>query len=1296
MDLVRRARAWSSASTDTAFSFGSATSTTPLNEQISSRSYYEPKKKKNNNNNLELYWQRLALYFAEKVRNPPWRKAQVQHTTRTFHIIKNRTHKLEDPQTGKPFISNTIRTARYSFWDFLPRQLVAQFSKLANFYFLFVAAIQLVPSWSPTGQYTTLLPLAIFTSIAMAHEGYDDWRRSIADKQENNKTVKVLRIYHSHSAAEAESIDSSDSSGKWYSRMFNRTSKSANPEYPMTDKSTGDPVCVWQSVKWSELRVGDYVMVEKNEWIPADLILLHSSEEQGLCYLETAALDGETNHKSRQAVSYTNSILDSPADLASFEDPNLYQFDGYLQLPMRQTQIKSSFPLTINNILLRGTLLRNTAYVYGLVAFTGEETKIRLNSTMSHTKSPRIQGAINKAVIAMFCFLLGLSALFSALSIIWSRHNRNGAWYLHQTHQDEVGTVFQFIILFNTLIPISLYVTMEIVKFLQACFISWDQDMYHAETDTPAQAQTCTINEDLGQISFVFTDKTGTLTDNCMEFRKCSVGGFSYTHESDGGPLVAEPSTQGRKRNVQDLSDQKGHHHTPSSRFSRFDGELSTYSLARRAHSVKINSAVNAHTLRDRFFLLALAICHTAVPEKSAEEESDKDIIYQAASPDEAALVAAARDLGFTVIERTLRSVTLKLAGEDEPMVVEILNIIEFTSDRKRMSIVAKLPTGETILICKGADSVILERMEIPSEPSRVDDPLGIDTVPLSPVPPSPRSPSTIGLDGLRDTRWEYTRTLEHLQDFATDGLRTLLYAYRILTPQQYSDWNDSFQEACLAVSDRQSKIDKAAEVIECNLRLIGASAIEDKLQDGVPEAIETIRAAGMKVWMLTGDKRETAINIGYSCRLIQSNSNLIVLGDQTDLRQYMEQAINDLQNDVATHAAFVVDGATLETLSQEEDLLELFCHLGCLSDTVICCRVSPSQKALVVKSIRQAAPRAVTLAIGDGANDIAMIQEAHVGIGITGKEGMQASRASDYCFAQFRFLCKLLLVHGHWSYVRVSRFVLGTFSKVVTFYLTQGIFQFWTGYSGTSLYESWTLSMYNTLFSSLPVISVGIFEQDLKAKTLLANPHLYIQGQLNYSFNLRIFITWVLTSVYQAIVVVLVPISLITEMHYFTDGGYLLSGAPQIYTLGSIIYTIIVIVVTLVISYVENHNQTWISHLFAWIELIGFFIYQIIYGYAYPLSKSWEYSVHGDFIKMAGEPTFWCLVFLVVTIALLPSIAMKVIKNTALPNVTASYQQAEKDPELSEQWDELASKWKYQDPETPGNEDQISTEIVP
>jgi phospholipid-translocating ATPase len=289
-----------------------------------------------------LLWQRWMIVCMAAIKNLPWRKEQAHHTTRTFPIVKYRTSPLENPQTGKLFISNTIRTARYTFWDFLPRQLVAQFSKLANFYFLFVAAIQLVPSWSPTGRYTTLLPLAIFTSIAMAHEGYDDWRRSVADKQENAKAAKVLRVYHSHS--EPETIESSKRAKPWYTRIWNRSSRSDNAEYVMRDNSKGNHICVWQTVKWSELQVGDYVMVEKNEWIPADLILLHSPEEQGMCYLETAgeyhaisflsiviteqpsinnilstALDGETNHKSRQANSYANSLLTTSEDLAAFE-----------------------------------------------------------------------------------------------------------------------------------------------------------------------------------------------------------------------------------------------------------------------------------------------------------------------------------------------------------------------------------------------------------------------------------------------------------------------------------------------------------------------------------------------------------------------------------------------------------------------------------------------------------------------------------------------------------------------------------------------------------------------------------------------------------------------------------------------------------------------------------------------------------------------------------------------------------------------------------------------------------------
>jgi phospholipid-translocating ATPase len=284
-----------------------------------------------------------------------------------------------------------------------------------------------------------------------------------------------------------------------------------------------------------------------------------------------------------------------------------------------------------------------------------------------------------------------------------------------------------------------------------------------------------------------------------------------------------------------------------------------------------------------------------------------------------------------------------------------------------------------------------------------------------------------------------FERCFQHINDFATEGLRTLLYGYRFLSEQDYSAWHKLYIDATTSLVDRQAMIERVGEMIEQNFELAGATAIEDRLQEGVPEAIDKLRRARIKLWMLTGDKRETAINIGHSCRLIKDYSSITILDHKSgEVGQHMAAALIEYNKGSIAHSVVVIDGMTLAHIEANETSMSLFLNLAILVDTVICCRASPSQKAMLVKAIRKKIKDSVTLAIGDGANDIAMIQEAHVGIGITGKEGLQAARCSDYSIAQFRFLLKLLLVHGRWNYIRTCKYTLATFWKeaVMTFSL--------------------------------------------------------------------------------------------------------------------------------------------------------------------------------------------------------------------------------------------------------------------
>ncbi|KAF9090808.1 hypothetical protein BGX23_005680 [Mortierella sp. AD031] len=1391
------------------------------------------------------------------------RGALVPHgENRIIPINPSRSTPLIQPETGKPFVSNAVTTARYTLWDFLPKQLYAQFSKIANVYFLFVASLQMVPGWSTTGQYTTLVPLVVFLSIAIAHEGYDDLRRHRQDSGENNQPANVFRSYRnatnsisSHTqqpstttSASAYSLPVSAPASSSY-RPFNSSNgeTAASPAelsitIPLTP-ATHSPtpnLAVFQKIKWRDLAVGDIVRVDQNDWVPADLILLHSGGPDGGCFIETAALDGETNLKQRQALKVTNDMIQAPEDIATFtgcahtEQPNqdLYNFEGYIQLG--QGKNLPRYPLSINQILLRGTILRNTPYIYGLIVFSGEDTKIRQNGSKNvRTKAPSMQRLINKVIIVIFSIVMFLSALCTVLSAVWTSHNSKPglmAWYLtakSAMKNDTASILFGYIVLFNTMIPISLYVTMELVKLLQAYFIHHDIEMYDPVSDTPAEARTTVINEELGQVSYLFSDKTGTLTENIMVFRKFCVAGHSFNHDLDPESIKAAAKTAQENQEIAaagghghraDASEDSNRRHKYRSKAGEVVGKLKRSS--HRHHSQRSTSGYQSldgkdassdrdrsrsghypdsihagnmpsyaetivpctptsqlvqflrsgarHLMADRirFFLLSMALCHDAVPELM-DESDPMSFKYQAASPDENALVAGAKELGYVFVERSrggVRVRSMPTSPDESPTeeFYEILNIIEFSSKRKRMSVVYRMPDGQICLFTKGADSIILERVRDPqtglADFQNLDTPMpftpdsinGYDGMdPLASLEYSKSGKSRHNLDrsstsgagvgqggdngkarGLAHGRqrsldtsgpysaplkdsgaegygrssleeddmgayffgqtpgwtqsemWEYQQTMDHIQEYATTGLRTLLYGHRYLSKEEYSLWSKKYADAQSAIDGRQEKLEQVAEVLEQNLHMTGATAIEDKLQDGVPETIDKLRRAGIRLWMLTGDKRETAINIGYSCRLIKDYSSTIILDVPTQAQAHkaINKAMKDVMKGKSRHVVVAIDGATLGIVEQSTELMALFVELGIRADSVICCRVSPAQKALVVKTVRARCKNTVTLAIGDGANDIAMIQEANVGIGITGKEGLQAARSSDYSIAQFRFLERLLFVHGRWSYVRISKFVLGTFYKCATFYLTQGLFQIFTGFSGTSLYEQWTLSFYNTLFSSLPVMVVGMFEQDLKASTLLLVPELYTFGQRNSGFSLTTYGTWMAAAVYQAIASLMVPLWIAGAIGKFGVEP----DDESLFPMGLGVYTTIVLVVTFKIAYLETHNWSIVTHITSVLTIIAWFGYNTAYSFFYPV-RTGGYHVRGAFQSLAAHLPFWLTIIVASMIAIMPNIMAKIIKAQISPSDVDLYQELEKDPDAVQRWKEWEVELGLQGAEAEG-----------
>ncbi len=940
------------------------------------------------------------------------------------------------------------------------------------------------------------------------------------------------------------------------------------------------------TVKSKDIKCGDIVQVERDSTFPCDLLFLYSNSDNGTCHVKTSNLDGETNLKIRYVPSdlpcfKDETDLNNLRGVINCEKPNarLYEFNGKLI-----TNKLNEIPLSNENILLRGTCLKIASIIYGCAIYTGCDTKMMLNSKFKSNKLSCVEKRLNKFVIIYLILLifLTLSCLFG--SIIYEQNGiYRTNWYLigrepiyfYKNSSLHYFITFIFYMNINYLVPLSLYVTLEIQRFMGSKFFEYDLEMYNYKTQESAKVNSSDLNEDLGQIEYLFTDKTGTLTENEMIFKYFAINGHIY-EEKDG--LI--------------------------------------YKLDRNTNNSTPELLDNDSIIK---LIECLTLCHNVQLDLTSKEN------YNASSPDELSFIKFCAKLGiiFEGDEFIKQDNTTKIIRkishfiDSEKYLIknyELLQTLEFDSKRKRMSVIVRnIKTNEYILYCKGADSSMFKKLH--QEQSQTE---------------------------------ELYNSEKFLYKFSCNGWRTLVLGYRILTKKQYEIYQDMLNIARNCILDRETKLDEVYDLIESDLVLNGVTAVEDRLQEDVESTLQMLREAGIKIWMLTGDKLETAVNISNSCKHFTKEMIIIEFSNLNEsylIKEKLDQFIKEKEINLNLSFALIIDGYTLSYVYEYNLTLD-FRLLATKCDAVLCCRMTPAQKALIVKLIKLDKQNPMTCAIGDGANDVSMIQEANVGIGLFGKEGRNAAVSADFAFSKFKYLKRALLVHGYLYYTRASSSVLYFFYKNFVFAMPQAYFACWNAFSTGSLYNSLFLTMYNLILTSVPVFTLGLMEQKITVDKLCKMPKYYKTISKNKGLAFRKFFLWTIIGIWHSLVSFFVPVIwILFNPNCFSFNGHVLGGDQ----LGAFVLFNVALIVHFKLFIIWRY-QTYLTLCSFLVSLFGFIICIIVPNSVISVSPFTSFTDYQNlyyiFFKFFETSQFWFTVLLVLVIALTPDLIIKCIEN--------------------------------------------------
>ena len=1047
-----------------------------------------------------------------------------------FHINDNKANKKYKIKNNK------ITTTKYNFLTLLPKGLLLQFTRLANIFFLFTAIIQSIPVISPLTSLTAIVPLIFVLGVSLIREFIEDWTRKSYDDLNNREEVVVFR---------------DGSFKKDYSQS---------------------------------LRIGEVIIVPEGRTIPADMILIDSGLREGIAYVETSSLDGEKALKfklankqtigvfsegnNKREINFRNLVIGGEVEICP-PNQNLNEISGKIKFFLKKNDVVKAnnvyYEISTKEFILKGSILRNSNWIVGIIVYTGMNNKIILNSKKPRTKISKIERKMNFYLIYVFIFLI-----ICCLACSFLHHNGYNNHKLYYSNfillersslSESFITFFTYFLLLNTMIPISLIVTIEIIKIFQGFFIEWDTKLYSKFRHVFCKARAVSINEELGNVNYIFSDKTGTLTLNQLKFKYCLINQKGYAYIRDIN-ISRSKSVENEQKLLDNFSYIKEIIPFHENYFSNDISNKKRYILENKNFMKNTEEFIELEEDVNNIeeFWKAIALTNECMV-----SEENGELKYLGTSPDDNELVKTACSQGYKLFSTSIDKKMVRIGREGE-FSFDILHVLGFSSERKRMSIIVR-DKNKIKIYCKGADMEIIKRL-------------------------SPKE--------------KYKKKFEvissELDNFSKFGYRTLMVASKIIKESDYRLWIDKIRKG-EKFKDNSRLIEKLYNIIECDFELLGGTILEDKLQNKVPETITSLKMADIKIWVLTGDKMDTVENIGVSCNLLSYDEKLFKItilqknevdeeeysqNDYSEIKmffiefkQFLENIINtnnnnyqffsfknkvqddkssmsasDLNseylsslkvNNLIKNFSIIIESPLLNNLFKDEELTEKFLSIAQYATTVICCRASPYQKSQVVQIIKKFNPKAITLAIGDGRNDISMLMEAHIGIGIVGEEGTSAAQAADFAIGEFKLLKRLLFFHGRANMNRISKMIIYFFYKNFIFTMTQFFFAFYNLSSGQTLMDDWYITCYNLIFTAFPLCVTSLTDIDVKEEDSeeckQSMPLLYKESRdTKKYFTLFRFIFTVLKSIIlSCIIFLLCSYSTIIDINgYFSNIWYM------------------------------------------------------------------------------------------------------------------------------------------------------------